>query len=200
MPVEQLQDQEQLVHLMTEGSEYAFTQIFDHYRGPVFGTALKYLKSEQQAEEIVQDIFLKVWTKRVEMREVKNFSAFLFTMARNAIIDRLRKMAKERVAQEVLSKQKNFVEDADYKLRDGEYQELLEQAISNLTPKQKEVFILAKMEGCSYREIAEKLDISVFTVKVHMTKSLQSIREYLQTRMDTMCFVPLLLVVFGDSL
>jgi RNA polymerase sigma-70 factor (ECF subfamily) len=196
MAVHELQDKESILHLLSQGSEYAFTQIFDHYRGAVYGTAFKFLKSQEAAEEIVQDIFLKLWMKRSELPSIQNFNGFLFTSARNAILDKLRKTANEKTAQQVLSKQQSFTDNTDHRVQDNQYQQILEQAIDNLSPQQKEVFRLAKMEGYSYKEIADHLGISVLTVKVHMNKALASLREYLKGHMGALIFIPLLLKIF----
>jgi RNA polymerase sigma-70 factor (ECF subfamily) len=198
MPLHELPNKDTLLNLLSQGSEYAFTQIFDHYRGPVYGTAFKFLKSQEAAEEIVQDIFLKLWTKRTEIPNVKNFDAFLFTSARNAILDKLRRTANEKIAQKTLSKQQGFTDNTDHRVQDNQYQQILEQAINNLSPQQREVFRLAKMEGHSYKEIAEDLGISVLTVKVHMNKALASLREYLKGHMGTLIFIPLLLRIFEN--
>jgi RNA polymerase sigma-70 factor (ECF subfamily) len=198
MAVHELQDKESLLHLLSQGSEYAFTQIFDHYRGSVYGTAFKFLKSQEAAEEIVQEIFLKLWIKRTEIPSIQNFNGFLFTMARNAILDKLRKTANEKIAQQVLSKQQSFTNNTDHRVQDNQYQQILEQAIDNLSPQQREVFRLAKMEGYSYKEIAEELGISVLTVKVHMNKALASLREYLKGHMGVLIFIPLLLKIFEN--
>lgn len=195
MSAPELQDKQSLLHLLSQGSEYAFTQVFDHYRNIVYNTAFKFLKSEQAAEEIVQDIFLKLWMKRSELPSVQNFNGFLFTMARNAILDKLRKTANEKIAQQVLSKQQSFTNNTDHRVQDNQYQQILEEAIDQLSPQQKQVFRLAKMEGYSYKEIAEELGISVLTVKVHMNKALQSLREYLKAHMGTLIFIPLLLKI-----
>lgn len=195
MAVHELQDKASLLHLLSQGSEYAFTQIFDHYRGPVYGTAFKFLKSQEAAEEIVQDIFLKLWMKRAEIPSIQNFNGFLFTMARNAILDKLRRTANEKIAQQVLSKQQSFTDNTDHRVQDNQYQQLLEKAIDNLSPQQREVFHLAKIEGYSYKEIAEELDISVLTVKVHMNKALASLRAFLKGHMGTLVFIPLLLKI-----
>ena len=85
----------ELLRQLGAGSEYAFTRLFDHYRGTIYGVALKFLKSPVLAEEIVQDVFLKVWHKREEMAGVKNLDAYLFIMARNFIFDRIKKMSYE---------------------------------------------------------------------------------------------------------
>jgi RNA polymerase sigma-70 factor (ECF subfamily) len=196
MDTRELTDKEQILHLLSQGSEYAFTQVFDHYRGIVYGTALKYLKSESASEEIVQDIFLKLWTKRAELPNVQNFNGFLFTMARNAILDKLRRLANEKTAQTILSKQQSFTDNTDHRVLDNQYQQILEQAIDQLSPQQKQVFRLAKVEGYSYKEIAEELGISVLTVKVHMNKALQSLRDYLKGHMGSLIFIPLLLKIF----
>ena len=198
MTVSELHDKETLLKLLSQGSEHAFTLIFDHYRGPVYGTAFNFFKTQEAAEELVQDVFLKLWLKRSELPNVQNFNAFLFTMARNAILDKLRKTANEKIAQQVLSRQQTFTSNTDHRVQDNQYQRILEQAIDNLSPQQREVFRLAKMEGYSQREIAEHLGISVLTVKVHMNKALASLREYLKAHMGTLIFIPLLLKILEN--
>jgi RNA polymerase sigma-70 factor (ECF subfamily) len=146
----------------------------------------------------VQDIFLKLWSKRADLPAVQSFNGFLFTMARNTILDKLRKTANEKIAQQVLSKQQNFTDNTDHRVQDAQYQQILEQAIDNLSPQQREVFRLAKIEGYSYMEIAEELGISVLTVKVHMNKALASLREFLKSRMGTLVFIPLLLKILEN--
>lgn len=84
-----------LLSHIAEGSEYAFTRIFDHYQPRVFGIARYVLKSREMAEEVVQEVFLEVWLKRSELCGLERFDVWLFTVARNLTLDRLRKISYE---------------------------------------------------------------------------------------------------------
>jgi RNA polymerase sigma-70 factor (family 1) len=190
-------EHELLIRLQADDAK-AFTELFDHYRGRIYGVALKFLKSPVLAEEIVQDVFLKVWLKRSEMAAVTRFDAYLFVMARNFIFDRIKKMAYESAAQSELLKQPS-VNDADHLLIQRQYQQLLQQAIDLLPPQQKQVYHLAKVEGLSHEAIAEKMLLSRLTVKAHMAKALRSIRKYLNTHLHHLIALPFFLEVLTGS-
>lgn len=179
MPASRIHHEKRVLQLVAQGSEYAFTQLFDHYRNAIFGVAIKFLKSPLLAEEVVQDVFLKIWLKRQELGDVQNIEAYIITMARNLILDRLKKQAYEVAAKEELSRQPMHINDADHRLRQQQYEKLLEQAVNQLPPQQKQVYQLAKREQLSYQDIAEQMQLSRLTVKTHMAKALQFIRHYL---------------------
>jgi RNA polymerase sigma-70 factor (ECF subfamily) len=183
----------EVLRLLKGGSELAFAQIFDRYRPQVYRTARQFLKSTELAEEIVQEVFLKLWLKRETMDEVERLDAFLFTIARNLTLDALRKLSHEIVAKKHFSSEASYSENTiDHALQETQYAELLEQAVALLPPQQKQVFHLAKVEGLSHEAIAEQLNISRLTVKAHMAKALQSIRTHLQPHLGTMSFLPFL--------
>ncbi|MDX2048235.1 MAG: RNA polymerase sigma-70 factor [Chitinophagaceae bacterium] len=169
----------EMLLLLNTGSEFAFTQIFNHYRGRIYAVALKFLKSPAPAEEIVQDVFLKIWLKRYELHMVENFEAYLFTMARNFIFDRLKKMAYETAAQSELRGEETAINDTEYLVRQRQCLQLEQEAIQLLPPQQKLVYHFSKTEGLSHETIAQKMQLSRLTVKTHMAKALQSIRKYL---------------------
>jgi DNA-directed RNA polymerase specialized sigma24 family protein len=153
-------NEQELLEQLKTGSEDAFTRLFDNYRGTVYGVALKFLKSPVLAEEIVQDVFLKLWLKRGKMVAVKQLDAYLFVMARNFIFDRIKKMSYETCEQ------------------------LLQQAIELLPAQQKQVYYYAKVNGLSHEMIAEKMQLSKHTVKKHMAMALQAIKKYLDGRLN----------------
>jgi|SRR5665213_1657812 len=193
-------DEERVLQLLAQGSEYAFTQIFDYYRPIVYTTAVKFLKSPVLAEEIVQDIFLKVWLKREKMGAVQNFEGYLFLMTRNLIFDRIKKQAHEMNFQKELSKNNSTagsVNDTDHLVQDHHYQQILQQAIALLPAQQKMVYCLSKMEGLSRAQIAERMHISPLTVKTHLGKALLAIRKYLKDYLPVL-YIPLLLFVLGN--
>jgi len=186
-------NERELLEQLKTGSEDAFTRLFDNYRGTVYGVALKFLKSPVLAEEIVQDVFLKLWLKRGEMVEVKQLDAYLFIMARNFIFDRLKKMSYETAAQTSLTKPELSVDDTEYLVRQHQCEQLLQQAIELLPPQQKQVYYYAKVNGLSHEMIAEKMQLSKHTVKKHMAMALQAIKKYLDGRLNYFPWLPFML-------
>jgi RNA polymerase sigma-70 factor (family 1) len=183
------------VHLLSRlqtGNEEAFSQIFNHYRPVVYNVAYKFLKSPVLSEEIVQDVFLKIWLKRNEMGSIKDFKSYLFIMTRNFIFDRIKKMSYETEAKSALNGETFFIDDTEYLVRHHECQQLLKEAIELLPPQQRTIYNLAKVEGLSQEAIAERMQLSKLTVKKHMAMALKAIRKYLDTRLYYFPLLPLL--------
>ena len=185
-------DEYDLLRQLGAGSEYAFTRLFGHYRRTIYGGALKFLKSPVLAEEIVQDVFLKVWHKREEIALVKRLDAYLFIMARNFIFHRIKKMSYEAVAEISISKQQSSADDTEYLVRQHECQQLLQQAVDRLPAQQRQVYQFAKLDGLSHEMIADKMHLSKHTVKKHMAMALQTIRKYLESHLHCLPLLPLI--------
>lgn len=182
---------------LSQGSELAFTRIFDHYRPRIYSVALKMLKSADLAEEVVQEVFLKVWTKREEMVSINNFAGYLFMMARNDIYDRFKKLASEKTARRVFTeKRNNTVNNTDYPVIERQYGELLQETLATLPPRQKQIYHLSRDKGLSYKQIGKQLGISHLTVKKHMAEALGFIRKQLESHLEPVIFLPLLLRIF----
>jgi RNA polymerase sigma-70 factor (ECF subfamily) len=192
-----LHNESQLLSQLKEGDEEAFAKLFNHYKLNIYNVALKFLKSNVLAEEIVQDVFLKVWLKRNEMGDIKDFNAYLFIMARNFIFDRIKKMAYETTAQTDLKDEPFFVDDTEHLVRHHQCEQLLQQAIELLPPQQKEVYHLAKVDGLSHQDISQKMQLSKHTVKKHMATALKAIRSYLNARLNLFTLLLLLTVIFS---
>lgn len=161
------------------GDEEAFSAIFDHYRKKIYSIALVYLKSAESAEEIVQDVFLKIWIKRSALPSIQKFDSYLFIVARNIILDRLKKKAYENAAKKELSFGSKYASDADSRIEQWQYDRLLDEAVSRLPPRQKQIFLLVKREGKDHKEIADELGVSKLTIKKQMARALKSIRQYM---------------------
>ena len=174
-----LQDEAHLIELVTEGSEYAFTKLYDHYRPLIYSVAFRMLKSRDLAEEILQDVFVKIWIKRADLPGIKNFRNYIFFMARNLVFDHLKKRAYETRPLSA-AETDAAVSDADNRLLQQEYQLLLDRAIDQLTGQQAHIYRMAKIEGFSHEEIAVQLHIKRSTVKRHVSDALCSIRHYLK--------------------
>lgn len=186
-------EEKRVLDLLAQGNEFAFTLLFDHYRARIYGVALKFLKARELAEEVVQEVFLKVWTKRQQLTGIVNFEAYLFTIARNLIFDFIKDIARDTVGKKQLEKTLQHTVDTERPLLEEQYEKLLHEAVSQLPPQQKQIFRLAKEEGLSHQAIAEQLQISRLTVKTHMAKALHKIRQNLQHHIVTISLMALAL-------
>ena len=143
------------------------------------------VKDKQVSEEIVQDVFLKVWQKRSTIDPNRSFKSWIFTIAKNDVISWYRKLAKETALQENLYQ---HFEQLYVLEKEGDIQEkqaaLLDRALNSLSERRKEIFVLCKIEQKSYEEVAQKLNISVSTVSNAMVKSNQHIRQFVQDHYD----------------
>lgn len=181
MPTKHQYDEAALLALLKQDSEYAFQLIFDLYRNRVYRIAMLYVKSSALAEDIVQDVFMKIWFQRKNLPELVSFEAWICTLSKNLTINCLKKLAHEWKARQHWNKENNLVEDTtDHKIRNAQYSELLSQAIAQLPEQQQKVYRLAKETGLSYEAIAQELSISPLTVKTHMARALAAIRSFLQ--------------------
>jgi RNA polymerase sigma-70 factor (ECF subfamily) len=190
------ENDKQLLELLTRDSEYAFALIFDKYQPRVYSAALAFLKNSDAAEEVVQEVFLRVWQKRKDLGQVNYLNSFIKTIAYNLMVDQFRKTILEKGYIKELSLNTPVVDDTDYRVRNDESVRLLQAAIAALPQRQRQVYELARIKGLSQDEIATALSISKNTVKVHMTAALQSIRAYLSAHYpDTLGSIPVLLLL-----
>lgn len=171
--------EQQILQQVALGDEEAFAIVFGHYRPRIYSVALYYLKSTESAEETVQDVFLKIWVKRSELPSIQKFNAYLFIVARNIILDRLKKTAYENAAKREMSFNPGYTADTDDRIKQWQYDRLLDEAVSRLPPRQKQIFLLVKQEGKDHKEVAEELGLSKLTIKKQMARALKSVRQYL---------------------
>jgi len=186
-----------LLTLLSDNSEYAFQVIYDKYRNRIFQTAVQYLKSPASGQEVVQDVFLKLWFERKNIHPDKPIEAWLYTVAKNNIMNRLKKISNEWKALDQLAHTLVVqAPPASEKAESAEYNQLLTNAINVLPQQQKKVFTLARTNKMTYLQISEKLNISPLTVKTHMTRALQQIREYFRKLDENLPVVLLILFSF----
>jgi RNA polymerase sigma-70 factor (ECF subfamily) len=174
-----LHNEKALLNQVAQGDESAFRIVFDHYRDAIYAFALKVIRHESIAEEIVQDVFVKIWINRTGLSAIRNFADFLFIIARNHTFNSLRSLARE--------KKLTIDPSADLQIAgvsteaiilQRDYDRLLLQAVAQLPPQQKLVYTLGRQQGLSREEIAAQLNISAGTVKVHMAQALRTLRAY----------------------
>jgi RNA polymerase sigma-70 factor (family 1) len=169
----------EILALLIQGSEYAFTQLFDAHRPRIYVIAYRILKSEELAEEIVQEVFIKVWTRRESLGEILHFSAYINAVARNLIYDMLVRIARERTSSIELAVNVASQDSTERQFNEAEYEALLAEAVNDLTPRQKEMFRMARIEGLSHKAIAERLGVSHLTVKSTMKSAMSVLRQKL---------------------
>jgi RNA polymerase sigma-70 factor (ECF subfamily) len=171
----------ELFSRIAAGDEEAYRLVFHYYNARLFYSVLKLVKSNTEAEEIIQETFLRLWLRRATLPGIENPPAWLFTVSSNLALDTLRKQAKERqLLKGVGSLQKEVQPDSGFSLEAKDIQLLLRQAINQLPPSRRMVFEMSRNEGLNRRDIAEKLHISENTVKNQLTSALHFIRDYIE--------------------
>ena len=177
---QQSYEEAKLISLLSNDSEYAFQLMYDRYRNRIYQTAIRYLKSPMLAQETVQDVFLKLWLERKNLNPDTSIEAWLYTVAKNNLVNKLKRIAIEWKAlhQIQLNSLKSDNSTSD-KVEDSQYQQLLRKALQQLSPQQQMVFQLARNEYLTYIEIGERMGISPLTVKTHMARALNQIKGYL---------------------
>lgn len=177
---------------LKDGNMVAFDTVYARYCKRLYGFVLRYIKTETDAEEIVQEVFLKLWMSRSKIDIYSSFESFLFTIAYNTTISLLRKKLNEKKYIDHIESIQN-IESADVVINDLQFNELnvkVQQLLNKLTPRQKEIFQLSREEGLTHNEIAKKLNISVNTVKNHMVSTL----SFLKSNMDNNLIVSSLFI------
>jgi RNA polymerase sigma-70 factor (family 1) len=194
MPNNEASGDKMLVSEFLKGKVRAFDLLYEKYSGRLYAFALMLLKNKEDARDIVQEAFLRIWQKRRELAEEKSFKSYLFTISYNIIIDQLRKKLNDKNYLESLEKSFKFGMDsientADFNMLDKQIREI----IGELPPRRKEIFKMSREKGCSHKEIAETLNISIKTVETQLSLAV----KFLKTRLsDSNLAVILLFFLF----
>jgi len=175
MPDQLLQTESYLLHQTAIGNTDAFAALFHLHRDKLYSFILGMSDSVAQAEDVVQDVFLKVWELRAQLSTINNFSSYLFRMSHNHCLNILKRKAKEAAILSGISTPSRSTADPVL-YRETEQQ--VRNAIADLPSQQKLVFTLSREIGLSQQEISERLHITVPTVKSHMTQALRFLREH----------------------
>ena len=181
MPDCSLYDEKDLLAEIATGDERAFRKLFDLYKERFYSVALKMTRSDEVAEDIVQDVFMAIWNKRAGLVNVDNPSSYFFTAVYRRVYHHYRKVALERKLLQVIPPVKESVNTTDEMVLAHESSELISQSIAKLPPQQQLVFKLSKQEGLSREDVAQQLHISPNTVKNHLADALKFIRAFFET-------------------
>lgn len=181
LPVDQNHIKNLIHQLSSKDDERAFEQIFDLFYSKMYATAFQYLKNKPLAEEVVSDVFCRIWKKRLELDQIKNFESYLFISVRNLSLNYIRN--NSRLSNESLDEQSYHISDPvalpDEVMQAHELQELLNDCIENLPKKCKAIFKMIRFDGLKYKEVASELNISVNTVDTQMRIAIKRISQSL---------------------
>lgn len=177
---ENFTEEKELFSRIATRDEMAFKWIFEQYRSKLFNFTLKICKSEEVAEEIIHDVFLKLWTSRDLLHGIENPLSFLFTIAKNKSLDHLRKVARDAKLMDGLWLTIQNDRDPIQEMMEAkESYQIVNKAIGLLTPQQRLIWTLSREEGLSHEQIAQQLEISKNTVNNHLVASIKQIKAYL---------------------
>src|SRR5688572_32952778 len=171
----------ELVRRIRAGDERALEAVFKaHYAG-MASFVQRFVRSPDLAEELVQDVFLKLWSKREQLAEIETFRTYLFRAARNTALNYLRRAKLERRWREEQGTDDDPPTSfaADEETVEQELAVAVQEAINRLPPRCREIFLLSRDGGLTYAEIARSLEISVKTVETQMGRALKSLRASL---------------------
>ncbi|WP_316836336.1 RNA polymerase sigma-70 factor [Pedobacter nutrimenti] len=167
----------ELADLLKSGDQSAFTEIYNRYWSVMYAHVYKMLRDREEAKDVIQEIFSKLWLKATEIRSNQNLAGFLYVAARNRVLNL---MEQHRVRNDYVKSIASFVSEIDPgaidRVDEKKITQIIEQEILNLPPKMREIFEMSRKENLSHKEIAEKLNISDQTVKKQVQNALKIIR------------------------
>ena len=186
--------EKKLLTLISKGDEKAFQSIFTSYYEQLFNYILSIVKSKQVAEELVMDVFLKIWLGKEIIPRIEKFNAFIFRVAHNKSIDFLRSVARDPKFQDLLWEQIQLSNNtpADSIMMVREYEAKLREAVSLLSPQKKKIYQMSRDENMTHDDIAVQLNLSRHTINNHIVEAQRFIRTYLTKN----CDMAFLLAVF----
>ncbi len=195
MSSEQADNERILFQQIASGDKSAFKQIFELYKKRLFSTALKLTKSQLASEEVTQEVFINLWVSRLRLLEVDDPGAYIFRILYNSLNQYLKKEANRvRIIGAALRMAQPAVNTVEQSMDLAESQRRINEAVEKLPPQQKAVYKLSRLKGLKNDEIAAELNISPNTVKAHLSKAIETLRNHLKD----VVFVTSLLVTFEE--
>lgn len=174
----QLNSEPDLLFRVSQGDEAAFAQLFNTYQNRLGAFVMQLTGSRPMAEEIVQEIFIRIWEKREKLSQVEHFHSYLYAVARNYSLSFLKKLGRELARKQAWELSVVEAQDQEEDTTIKNYRRIIDEAISELPSQRQKVYLLSRDEGLRQAEIAERMAISLETVKKHMVLALRSIRNY----------------------
>lgn len=172
-----LDDERYLISQLNESSTEAFDRLFQKYHKHIFNFCKRILYSKIEAEEIVQSVFLALWENRAVVDPNKSFEKYIFSLTRYQVIDLIRKkLCRQTFAAQLIVQEAASDWQTEEQLYFKELYELLQSLIQQLPERRREIFLLSRRNGISYKEIALQLNISENTVDTQIRRALEFLR------------------------
>ena len=183
-----LYDEEIILFELSTGKEEAFEKLYNHYVHALKEFVIKFVKSSELAEDLTQEVFIKIWENRGQLAKVRSFRAYLTVIARNHVLNFLKSAPRNDLAlKEIVGSY--TVPQAENEIISKEYKQWLQQVLDSMSPQMRSVFELCREQNKSYNEVADLLQISRNTVKKHMVRSMKVIKGRLDQDLDmSFCF------------
>jgi len=167
----------ELATLLSQGDRDAFAEIYDRYKGVLFVHACRRLNNQEEAEDVIHDLFATLWNKREELTISGQLSGYLYTAVRNRIF---KMIGRKKIESAYMASIDTTVDASffitDHKIRESELAKIIEKEIAALPEKMREIFILSRQQNLNHKQIAEKLGLSEQTVSKQITNALRILR------------------------
>lgn len=168
---------DELQQYLVHDNEQAFTVLYERYADEVMAILLRILKAEALAQDVMQEVFIKIWNNRSQLQHVKVFKAYLLVMARNHALNSLKSALRSETAMgEIVHAFVSQRNTTDEELLSKEYLHFIEEVINRLPERSREIFVMCRKQDRSYDEVATELGISRNAVKNHMVYSMKVLR------------------------
>lgn len=187
-------DDKKMVSQLHNGFSEGFESLYWKYHQLIYMNVFKFVKNKEESQDILQDVFATLWESRQSIKEEQSVSGWLFVISFNKSVNHIKKKLRHSAAEDkVVSLYKSNYEDRDNSM-DEQYN-LLQNAITDLSPQKQKVFKLCKLEGKSYEEAALLLNISKHTVKEHLSLAMISLKGAFKTTQPMFLLSMIMLVL-----
>jgi len=174
-------NQDQLIIKLSKGNKAAFEELFNYYYPRLYNFSIKFLKLEEGIDDILQEVFIRIWENRKNIYSSNTFNSYIFTITKNLLLNELRSRLnnnkiKDKIFKLSVSKEYTIIQDIEY----NDLTDKVDQIIETMPSKTKTVYELSRKKGLSNKEIAKKLEISPKTVEYHISQSIRFLKDKLK--------------------
>lgn len=172
---------DRILQQLAHDDKAALQELFNYFYPRLYNFSRSFLKLEEGIDDILQEVFIRIWENRRNIKTPETFNAYIFTITRNLLLNELRsRLNNEKTKAKIFKKSVA----GEYLLSDqiefDELKEQVDQMVAGLPEKQREVFLLSRKEGLSYKEIATKLGIAEKTVEYHISQAIGILKKKLK--------------------
>lgn len=180
---------------LRQGDKRTFEKLYFNYSKPLYWKLLKMVRIEEVADDLLQDLFIRIWDRREQIDPTQPFKVYLYRIATHMVYDHYRREGRKAVMQQYIKSDSSEISlETEQSLALRQSQSLIQAAIEQLPPQRKQAFILCRMEGKSHQQAAEIMQISPNTVHNHLTKATEYVKRYVTVAES----LPLLLLVISS--